>query len=176
MKCKLIIGLMVTVLSGCSTTSMVPRYSPTTESIGILEKSKKISVGSVRSLGKDDMYCGMTGPISLPRGEAVSEYVKNALITELRNATVYDSSAIFKVNMEIMPVRFSIYEGKWNLQGQIYLPNDESFPVAASYPFQLHLTGELTCQLAAIAFTNAVKNLIYKTVSNKKFQSLVKSN
>jgi hypothetical protein len=175
MKCKLIIGLMVMVLSGCSTTSMVPRYSPTAESSGILEGKKKVSVESVKSLGKDDMYCGMIGPVSLPRGEAVSEYIKNALVTELRNANVYDSSATFKVNVEMMPVKFSIYDGKWYLQGQIYLPDGESYPVAASYPFQIHLTGEFTCQLAAIAFANVVKNLVYETVSNKKFQSLVKS-
>ncbi len=52
MKCKLIIGLMVTVLSGCSTTSMVPRYSPTTESIGILEKSKDEMFSYLKAITK----------------------------------------------------------------------------------------------------------------------------
>jgi len=174
-KSVLIIGLIVSVLLGCSTTSVVPRYSPTFESGALLDNSEKISVGSVESLGKDDMYCGMTGLISLPRGEGVSEYIKNSLVTELRNANAYDINSKLKVNIKIKPVKFGIYDGKWNLAAQIYLPNGLSYPVTASYPFQLHLTGEVTCQFAAISFANVVKNLIYETVSNKNFQMLLKT-
>ncbi|MGU5559796.1 hypothetical protein ACV1C9_22210 [Aeromonas caviae] len=83
----------ISVLSGCSTYSTA-RYSSNADNVVALRalNGKVVNIGgfSATKSGEKEIMCRGVGPIKTPDGEPFSEFVRKALVDELKLAHVQD--------------------------------------------------------------------------------------
>jgi hypothetical protein len=173
----LVLLLAVISLNGCSTYA-VQRYSISTDNVMALReiKDKKINVGSFTSQqpGLSSITCRGVGPIKTPDGEAYSEYVRKALIDELKIADVYSSEAPITLTGQLNSIDFSSNSGEWNFSLTINSSNGRSMTASESYSYTTSFYGETACNQTAQAVMPAVQDLIGKVVRNPEFKALLK--
>jgi hypothetical protein len=175
---KYIVLLLATIsLNACSTYA-VQRYSISTDNVMALKEIKdtKINVGTFSSTqnGLNSITCRGVGPIKTPDGETYSEYIRKALIDELKIAEVYSADAPITLTGQLNSIDFSSNSGVWNISLTINSSNSRSMTASESYSYTTSFYGETACNQTAQAVMPAVQDLIGKVVRNPEFKSLTK--
>lgn len=162
-------------LSACSTYS-VTRYSISADDIVALRKlpPNSISVGPFVSPSGPvtEIACRAVGPIKTPDGEPFSEFVRKALISELKIAGAYSDDAPVKITGVLDSIDFSSVSGSWNLGLTLTSSTHKTVVVNETYPFTSSFYGETACNQTAQALMPAVQDLISKAIADPEFRSL----
>jgi len=177
MKYMPVVILASALVSGCSTYS-VNRYSASTDNVIALRSldGQVTNIGSFTATGdanKSEIMCRGVGPIKTPDGEIFPEYVRKALLDELRLANSYSPSAQITLTGNLDSIDFSSNSGNWNLALTVKSSNGKSMSVAESYKFTSSFYGETACNQTAQALMPAVQNLVGKVVRSPEFPSLL---
>lgn len=117
--------------------------------------------------------CRGVGPIKTPDGEPFSEFIRKALVDEMRISNVFSVSAPVTLTGNLDALDFSSASGGWNLTLTIKSTNGRSMTVSEQYSFTTSFYGETACNQTAQAFMPAVQNLVGKVVRSPDFAPLV---
>lgn len=174
---KLFILFGIAVLaSGCSTYS-ASRYSISTDNVVALRSlnGKAVNIGafSASTPGQKEIMCRGVGPIKTPDGEPFAEFVRKAMLDEMRIANSYSSSAPVTITGNLDAIDFSSNSGNWNLALTVKSSNGKSMSVSETYSYTSSFYGETACNQTAQAFMPAVQNLVGKVVRSPEFVTLV---
>jgi hypothetical protein len=176
MKKLFVLSAIVVLASGCSTYSAT-RYSISTDNVVALRSlnGKTVNVGafSASTPGQTEIMCRGVGPIKTPDGEPFAEYVRKAMLDELKIANTYSSAAPVTITGNLDAIDFSSSSGNWNLALTVRSSNGKSMSVSESYGYTSSFYGETACNQTAQAFMPAVQNLVGKVVRSPEFVALV---
>lgn len=177
----LIVLVALLALGGCSTYS-ASRYSISADNVVALRAldGKEMQVGEFTSSikGKNgtdltEIMCRGVGPIKTPDGESFAQYIKKALIDEMKIAEVYSASAPITLSGNLDTVDFSSSGGYWQVGLTLRSSNGKSVSIDERYPYQSSFYGETACNQTAQAFMPAVQNLVGKAVRSPEFAALI---
>ena len=176
MKQVLISLLLVSLLSGCSTYA-ASRYSVSTDNVVALRtlNGKTINVGAFSSSqpGQAEIMCRGVGPIKTPDGEPFCEYIKKALVDELRIANVFSTNAPVTLTGNLDQIDFSSNSGTWKIALTVKCSNGKFMTVSENYSYTSSFSGETACNQTAQALMPAVQNLVGKVVRSPDFAALI---
>jgi hypothetical protein len=164
------------ILCGCSTYS-ASRYSMSADNVTSIRtiNGKTVNVGAFGATipGQKDIMCRGVGPIKTPDGEPFSEYVRKALVDELKMGEIFSTTAPVTLTGNLDAIDFSSNSGKWNLALTVKSSNGRSISTTESYGFTSSFYGETACNQTAQALMPAVQNLVGKIVRSPEFPSLI---
>jgi hypothetical protein len=164
------------VLSGCSTYSAA-RYSSNADNVVALRAldGKVVNVGGFTATkpGEKEIMCRGVGPIKTPDGEPFSEFVRKALVDELKIANAFSAEAPVTLTGNLDSIDFSSASGSWNLALTVKSSNGKSMTASEEYAFTTSFYGETACNQTAQALMPAVQNLVGKIVRSPEFPSLL---
>lgn len=123
--------------------------------------------------GESEIMCRGVGPIKTPDGEPFSEFVRKALLDELKIANAYSDTAPLTLTGSLDAIDFSSASGGWNLALTVKSSNGKSLSVFENYSFTTSFYGETACNQTAQALMPAVQNLVGKVVRSPEFPQLV---
>lgn len=170
-------SLVLATMSGCSTYS-VNRYAISVDNVTSLKEviDSSISVGNFNAVGgsKTSIMCRGVGPIKTPDGQTFENFIRKALIDELKMAGSYTNEAPVTITGRLDSIDFSSASGNWKIAMTLASSNGKSISVVENYSFTSSFYGETACNQTAQALMPAVQNLIGKIVHNKGFSDLVK--
>lgn len=174
---KLIVPFFIIILaSGCSTYS-ASRYAISADNVVALRSlnGKTINIGAFSASvpGQKEIMCRGVGPIKTPDGEPFAEFVRKALLDELKLANSYSPSAPMTITGNLDAVDFSSNSGNWNLALTVKASNGKSMSVSENYAYTSSFYGETACNQTAQAFMPAVQNLVGKVVRSPEFVVLI---
>jgi hypothetical protein len=178
MKKLFVLSAMAVLVSGCSQFSAT-RYSISADNVAALRSlnGKTVNVGAFSASipGQTEIMCrGLRGPILTPDGEPFSEYVRKAMLDELKFAHAYSSSAPVTITGNLDAIDFSHVSGFWDMALTVRSSNGKSISVSESYGYSASVfQGENACNQTAQAFMPAVQNLVGKVVRSPEFGALV---
>jgi hypothetical protein len=176
MKQGSVLLLFVALLSGCSTLA-ASRYSISVDNVVALRtlNGKTIDVGAFSSSqpGKSEIKCRGVGPIRTPDGEPFSEFIRKALVDDLRMANVFSPTAPVTLTGNLDEIDFDSHEGKWNLALTITSSNGRLMVVKEDYSYTKSFGGNTACDQTAQALMPAVQNLVGKIVRSPDFIGLI---
>jgi hypothetical protein len=176
MKNLLMLSLAAVLASGCSTYS-ASRYAISADNVSALRSlnGKTLNVGAFSSTtpGQKEIMCRGVGPIKTPDGEPFAEFVRKALLDELKMANAYSVSAPLTITGNLDGIDFSSNSGNWNLALTVRSSNGKSLSVAETYAYTSSFYGETACNQTAQAFMPAIQNLVGKVVRSTEFNSLI---
>lgn len=182
MKQGLVLLVLVVLLSGCST--YVPsRYSISVDNVMALRtlNGKTLNVGAFSSSqpGQNEIMCYTAGLIKTPDGEPFSEFIRKALLDELRMANAFSPTAPVSLtgNLDQIvfeePQSFSPYVSSWKLALTVKSSNGRAMVVKEDYSYTTSFKVETACYQNAQALIPAVQNLIGKIVLSPDFIGLL---
>lgn len=117
--------------------------------------------------------CRGVGPIKTPDGETFAEYVRKAMLNELKLSNSYLASAPVTITGNLDAVDFSSGSGTWDLALTVRSSNARTMSASESYAYTTSFYGETACNQTAQAFMPAVQNLVGRIVRSAYFQTLV---
>ena len=173
---SLLIAASLLALGGCSTYA-VSRYSPNADNIVALRSlgGKMVNVGPFTATkpGEREIMCRAVGPIKSPDGEAFSDFVRKALVDELKLAGNFSANAPVTLTGNLDAIDYSSMNGSWNLALTVKSSNGRSMSVSEQYAFTSSWYGETACNQTAQALMPAVQNLVGKIVRSPDFVQLL---
>ena len=179
-----IVAVAIVLLSGCSSYTVAP-YRHSTYGSELLRNLNvtDIAVGEfvTDSWAGNSKICPLSKlskTIHLPKGDTLSSYFRNALISELKAAEVYAEEGAVTLSGAITDVDLvtTNYKGylfidsrhlKWEISITVDSSNGESLSVMSA------TQAPRKCSEAAGKFARAVKNTMFKLIGHKEFQRLV---
>lgn len=161
------------LFTGCSVHS-IGQYSVSTNNV---ENTRSrlgprtgtfVSVGSFNSVqpGLSEIWCRINSPIRTPDGKPFVDYIRAALVEELRLADALSDDAAIRLSGRLDQIDFKSWDGIWNIAVTIRLSSGETFRVSENYEFETSWYAESACDRTALAFIPAVQNLIGKIISH----------
>jgi hypothetical protein len=166
----------ITVLSGCSTYSAA-RYSSNADNVVALRSlnGKVVNIGafSATKPGEKEIMCRGVGPIKSPDGEPFSDFIRKALVDELKLAGAFSTAAPVTLTGNLDAIDFSSASGSWTLALTVKSSNGKSTTASEQYAFTTSFYGETACNQTAQALMPAVQNLVGKIVRSSEFVSLL---
>ncbi|MFT6472176.1 MAG: hypothetical protein ACJAZ4_002657 [Neptuniibacter pectenicola] len=174
---KIIVTLfLAVVMTGCSTYS-ANRYSISVDNVTALKEinGTKLDVGEFTASkpGQTEIMCRGVGPIKTPDGQTFENFIKKALVDELKIAEAYSNSAPITLTGNLDAIDFSSNSGTWNLALTVNSSNGNSLSASENYSYTTSFYGETACNQTAQALMPAVQNLIGKVVQNNEFRKLI---
>jgi len=161
---------------GCSTYATT-RYATNVDNITAIKSlnGKTINVGSFSSSqqGQKELMCRGVGPIKTPDGEPFSEFIRKALVNDLKIADAFSTNAPITLTGNLNSIDFSSASGSWNLSLTVQSSNGKSMTVNENYSYTTSFYGETACNQTAQALMPAVQNLIGKVVQSPDFKLLI---
>lgn len=168
--------LLFLLATGCSTYA-ANRYSVDADNVVALRgySDSKVAVGTFTASkpGQYSLNCRMVGPIQTPGKVPFSEYIRDALISELQMAEVYDSESSVVLTGHLADIKFSSTSGGWEISLNVASSNGSSFSVFTTYDYSSSLWGETACNQTAQALAPAVQDLIRTVVFHEQFPHLM---
>jgi hypothetical protein len=169
--------VVAVVMSGCSTYS-ANRYSISVDNVTALKaiNGTKLNVGGFTASkpGQTEIMCRGVGPIKTPDGQTFENFIRKALVDELKMAEAYSSSAPITLTGNLDAIDFSSNSGTWNLALTVNSSNGNSLSTSENYSYTTSFYGETACNQTAQALMPAVQNLIGKVVRTSEFGELIK--
>jgi len=171
-----LILLLLFALSGCSTYA-ASRYSMSADNIVALRtlNGRTVNIGpfTCSQPGLSEIMCRRVGPIKTPDGEPFSEFIRKALVDELKIANVFSATSPVTLTGNLDQIDFSSNTGNWKLALTVKSSNGRSVAVTEDYSYTTSFYGETACNQTAQAFMPAVQNLVGKIVRSPEFVPLI---
>lgn len=168
--------VLVFVDVGCSSYA-VSKYGVSVENVTALKKwgGSKIAVARFTATGEStaEFSCRLVGPVMTPDQKPFEDYIRSALIDELRVAEFYAETGPVTLTGNLDKIDFSSTEGSWTLGLSVKSSNGRSVTVSIVHKYETAFVGEKACALSAQAFEPAVQALIGALVANPGFGDLV---
>jgi hypothetical protein len=170
--------LLVITLSGCINYA-VSRYSVSVDNVTALKEknlNKKINVGKFSSYQQDlsVIVCRGAGPIITPDGELYSEYIRKALVDELKMSGLYSIDAPITLTGRLNTLTLSSTGGYWDISLSVKSSNGQEITVEENYNFQTSFLGDNACNQTSLALMPAVQKTLSKVLTGNNFDTLVK--
>lgn len=166
------------LLTGCSTYA-ASRYSINADNVVALRQlsGKTVGVGQFTSTQppQSEVVCRAVGPIKTPDGESYSDFIRKALVDELKIAAIYSDNAPVMLTGNLNSIDVTTFTGGWSLSLTVNSSNGRSLTESENYKFTSSYFGETACNQTAQAFMPAVQNLIGRVVRNPAFRSLIET-
>jgi hypothetical protein len=168
--------VLVLVEVGCSSYA-VSKYGVSVDNVTALKKwgASKIAVAPFTATGEStaEFSCRLVGPVTTPDQRPFQDYIRGALIDELRVAEFYAETSPVTLTGNLDKIDFSSTEGAWTLGLSVKSSNGHSVTVSIVHNYESAFVGEKACALSAQAFEPAVQALIGALVANPGFGALV---
>lgn len=172
----LLAGISVVLLSGCSTYAS-SRYSISADNVVALKQYKdtEVGVGSFTATkpGQTSIMCRGVGPVETPDGETFEEFVRGALVSEMKIAEVYSEDTKNIITGNLDEIDFDSGSGVWSLSVTVKSNNGKQIQISEDYKYSTSFYGETACNQTAQALMPAVQNVITKLVQHKEFPSMM---
>lgn len=173
----LIALLSAAILSGCAAFHS-NRYAVSVSNIHAIKvaKGKAVNVGAFDSFepGISTLNCRGAGSIKTDDSQPFSEYIKKALVDELKMAEVYSVSGPVTITGRVNSLDFSSTSANWNLSVTFSSNTGQSITINHNHGFRTSYNGDAACMQTAQAFGSAVQDLIGKFVRSDEFAAMVK--
>lgn len=175
---RMLVVLLAISLSGCS--HVAERYQPSTNNLAALRAiaPAKISVGrftEAPTVAKHEVGCGANS-ISPPDGQSFAEYVRAALISELRLAGIYSetsssalSGQLTEVSLDSSPFAAT---ATWILALELQ-GNGKTVAAADQYSFRSTTMNTTSCEASTRRLHDAVQNVVSKAIQDRGFPGLL---
>lgn len=171
-----IVGLSIVVLSGCSTYA-TNRYSISADNVVALKqyKDSEVSVGRFTATkpAQTSIMCRGVGPIKTPDGEAFEDFVRGALVSEMKIAEIYSENGKNTITGNLDEIDFNSNSGVWSLSITVNSSNGKQLKISENYKYTTSFYGETACNQTAQALMPAVQNVITKLVQHKEFSLML---
>ena len=172
----LVICLSLLIMAGCSTYA-TNRYSISADNVVELKKYSDSKAGvaafTATTPGQTEIMCRGVGPIKTPDGETFEEFVRSALISEMKLAEAYSDNSEVTLMGNLNSIDFSSTSGEWNLSLTVTSSNGKSITTDVMYDYTTSYFGETACNQTAQALMPAVQNLITKVIQHEEFPMLM---
>lgn len=181
MKNKILIStaLLTTLLfSGCGIKTN--EYNVSADNVQTLRNYKdlKLDVSTFTASNKDEssVMCRLAETVSTPKGEPFSQYVEEAIISELKMAGVYDKNSDLKISGNLNKIYGSSMFGNayWELDVTITSSNGKSLTVNTKRDYPSSYLASTACNNMGTSFSPTIKQLINDILSHKDFAELLK--
>ena len=177
---RVLLCCCVVMMVGCS--HVAPRYGLSADNIENLKSlkagtSKRIAVGPYTTYepGKQSILCRAAGPVEAPDGKTFETYLRDALISELRIAEVFDekSPTVLQGHLEHIDFNSNIGSGNWTIRVKFTAPGVEPFTVQHTYPFSTNFVADIACGQVAQALMPATQDFHRSVFGNPGFRRLL---
>ena len=181
MKNKILIStsLLATLLftgSGIKTNE----YNVSADNVQTLRNYQdlKLDVSNFTASNKDEssVMCRLAETVSTPKGEPFSEYIKDAFVSELKMAGVYDKNSDLKISGNLNKIYGSSMFGNayWEMDVTVTSSNGNSITVNTKRDYPSSYLASTACNNMGTSFAPSVKQLIGDILDHKDFSKLVR--
>lgn len=122
--------------------------------------------------------CQSAEPVATPDGEQFENYIRKALIDELRMSNAYAEKGDVVFTGKLEHIDFNSFKGQWDIKLHVSSNKGISFTVEENYNYKTAFlfATKSVCDTTAQAFMPAVQNLIKSIVSHPDFKRIVAVN
>jgi hypothetical protein len=189
MPCRLIALLLVALVSSACSSYTIPRYGLSADNVLALRKAgQKVNVGAFTASppGRAEIGCRGRGPVKTPDERPFEDYIRRALIDELKVAEMLADAAPVTLTGSLGAIDFNSMKGEWTMDMTFTSSNGRSLLLPLLYNYKTgpaftyaQIGGQATaderaCSETAQAFPVAVQVLIGKLVHHPDFPALLK--
>jgi hypothetical protein len=176
---KILLISATIALAACSHTA--PRYGVSSDNVEALRAAAssgaKLSTGAFTTFepGLNSISCRAAGGVTPPDGLTYEQFIKQAITSELKIASIYSEAASSKIEGHLDYINFNsnIGSGKWQIDMTFKSSGIDPFTINTIYPFSTNFVAEVACNQVASALPSAVQDLIAKLVAHPSFKQLV---
>ncbi len=181
MKNKILIStsLLATLLfTGCGIKTN--EYNVSADNVQTLRNYQdlKLDVSNFTASNKDEssVMCRLAETVSTPKGEPFSEYIKDAFVSELKMAGVYDKNSDLKISGNLNKIYGSSMFGNayWEMDVTVTSSNGNSITVNTKRDYPSSYLASTACNNMGTSFAPSVKQLIGDILDHKDFSKLVR--
>ena len=181
MKNKILIStsLLATLLfTGCGIKTN--EYNVSADNVQTLRNYQdlKLDVSNFTASNKDEssVMCRLAETVSTPKGEPFSEYIKDAFVSELKMAGVYDKNSDLKISGNLNKIYGSSMFGNayWEMDVTVTSSNGNSITVNTKRDYPSSYLAFTACNNMGTSFAPSVKQLIGDILDHKDFSKLVR--
>ena len=119
-----------------------------------------------------DIMCRGVGPIKTPDNETFANYVRKALVDELRMANKYAHASLVVITGNLDVIDFDSMAGRWTMALTMRSSNGWWVQASEQYQFTSSFYGETGCNQTAQAFMPAVQDLLAKVIRSPQFPKM----
>lgn len=167
-------------LAACSTYS-VDRYAVSMDSQEELRNvsadapNAKVAVAPFSAIkpGQTELSCRAVGPIKTPDGESFENYIRKALVDQLRFAGLFSEQSTTVIQGQVDKIDFDSMERMWYIVLRIMSNTGGEFVIVEDYDYKSSYYGETACNQTAQALMPAVQNAISKVVAHPQFRAML---
>ena len=165
------------LFTGCGIKTS--EYNVSADNVQILRDYKElkldVSTFSATTAGESSAMCRLAETISTPKGESFEEYIKDALISELKMAGVYDKNSDLKISGNLNKIYGSTMYGNayWEISVTITSSNGKSLSVNTKREYPSSYLASTACNNMGTSFSPTIKQLIGDILNHKDFHLLL---
>jgi hypothetical protein len=154
----------------------VQEYLVSNENMLVLRTlgGRKLNVGSFTATEpeKSEIICGLTRIVRTPFDDPFSEYIREALIAELKNADLFSGNSPVTLTGNLDLVDFNAFIGKWEFKITMGSLPGRSTSITFTHRFKESIS-PIKCALTAQSFMPAVQRLINILFQSPEFRELI---
>jgi hypothetical protein len=171
-----IIGAAV-LFTGCGIKTS--EYNVSADNVQTLRDYKElkldVSTFTATTPAESSIMCRLAETVSTPKGESFEEYIKDALISELKMAGSYDKNSDLKISGNLNKIYGSTMFGNayWEINVTITSSNGKSITVNTKRDYPSSYLATTACNNMGTSFSPTIKQLIGDVINHKDFSSLL---
>jgi hypothetical protein len=165
------------LFTGCGIKTS--EYNVSAENVSQLRSYEgiKINVGefSADNPKERSKLCRLAETITTPKGESFEQYIKEAFVSELKMANIYDKASNLTITGNVDKVYGSSVIGNayWEVSVTINSTNGKSIKVNTKRDYPSAFVANTACNNMATSFSPTIKQLINDIINHKDFHSLL---
>jgi hypothetical protein len=109
---------------------------------------------------QSSVICRGVGPVTTPNGEPFREYIRQALIGDLKRLRLYDPGASKRIGAHLKSIDADSMTAKWVITMEVTITDHPPFEITASHVFPFIFAGDSACHDMAERFPIVVQKLI----------------
>ena len=170
--------LVAFLFTGCGIKT--GEYNVSADNVQTLRDYKELKLDvsnfTATNSGESSVMCRLAETISTPKGETFSEYIKDALVSELKMAGVYDKNSELKISGNLNKIYGSSMFGNayWEISVTITSTNGKSLTVNTKRDYPSSYLASTACNNMGTSFSPTIKQLIGDIVNHKDFSELLR--
>jgi len=171
--------ILATILfTGCGIKTS--EYNVSADNVQTLRDYKELKLDvsnfTATNSGESSVMCRLAETISTPKGESFSDYIKEALISELKMAGVYDKNSELKISGNLNKIYGSTMFGNayWEINVAVSSTNGKSITVNTKRDYPSSYLASTACNNMGTSFAPTIKQLIGDIINHKDFSELLR--
>ncbi len=169
--------LVAFLFTGCGIKTS--EYNVSADNVQTLRDYKELKLDvsnfTATTAGESSVMCRLAETISTPKGESFEEYIKDALVSELKMAGVYDKNSDLKISGNLNKIYGSTMFGNayWEINITISSSNGKSLTLTTKRDYPSSYLASTACNNMGTSFSPTIKQLIADIINHKDFSSLL---